>query len=149
MDTNFKIPCKITIFNESGEVILDTLINQSDEEGKPRRLQRMVAIHGITDEQLIDAPTFKEVREHLRYLLDPSKIIIIGHSIKQDLIVMELSGFNFIDTSLIIDHRQPNSLKDCLFVLLNAHIQEEGKTHSSIIDARGTLALFHFFMKEP
>ena len=81
--------------------------------------------------------------------MDPSKIIIIGHSIKQDLIVMELSGFNFIDTSLIIDHRQPNSLKDFLLVLLNAHIQEEGKTHSSIIDSRGTLALFHFFMKEP
>ena len=50
MDTNFKIPCKITIVNEIGEIILDTLINQSDEEGKPRRLQRMVAIHGITDE---------------------------------------------------------------------------------------------------
>ena len=27
MDTNFKIPCKITIVNESGQVILDTLIN--------------------------------------------------------------------------------------------------------------------------
>lgn len=27
MDTNLKIPCKITIVNESGQVILDTLIN--------------------------------------------------------------------------------------------------------------------------
>ncbi len=65
----------------------------------------MVAIHGITDEVLSDAPTFTEVRNHLRELLDPQKIIIIGHSIKQDLLVMELTGYNFIDTSLIIDHR--------------------------------------------
>ncbi len=103
MDTNLKIPCKITIVNERGEVIIDTLINQSDEHGRPRRLQRMVAIHGITDEVLADAPTFKEVRAHLYEILDPQKIIIVGHSIKQDLLVMELTGFNFIDTSLVID----------------------------------------------
>lgn len=32
-ETNLKIPCKISIVNEEGKIILDTLINQEDEEG--------------------------------------------------------------------------------------------------------------------
>jgi DNA polymerase III epsilon subunit-like protein len=105
MDTNLKIPCKITIVNEKGVVILDTLMNQNDSEGKPRNLQRMVAIHGIKDKVLVDAPTFDQVKTHLTKILDPETTVIIGHSIKQDLLVMELTGYKFIDTSLIIDHK--------------------------------------------
>ncbi len=62
---------------------------------------------------------------------------------------MELTGYNFVDTSIIMDLKQPKSLKECLAILLNADIQGDGTAHSSIIDARGTLALFHFFMREP
>lgn len=62
---------------------------------------------------------------------------------------MELTGYNFIDTSIIMDLKQPKSLKDCLAMLLNADIQSEGTAHSSLIDARATLAIFHFFMQEP
>ena len=62
---------------------------------------------------------------------------------------MELTGYNYIDTSTLLDEKQPKSLKDCVRVLLNAEIQSEGTVHSSIIDARGTLALFHFIMVSP
>jgi DNA polymerase III epsilon subunit-like protein len=105
LDTNLKIPCKITIVNEQGLVILDTLINQNDCEGKPRNLHRMVVIHGIKDKVLVDAPTFALVKNHLTQILDPKTTVFVGHSIKQDLLVMELTGYNFIDTSLIIDNK--------------------------------------------
>ena len=62
---------------------------------------------------------------------------------------MELTGYNFVDTSIIMDLKQPKGLKECLATLLNADIQGDGTTHSSVIDARGTLALFHFLMREP
>lgn len=61
---------------------------------------------------------------------------------------MELVGYNFIDTSTMIDPRQPRSLKECLARFLNGEIQSDGTTHSSIIDARSALALFlHFFQQ--
>lgn len=121
-ETNLKIPCKITIVNEEGLVILDTLINQNDPEGNPRNLYRVPQIHGIPSEVLQDAPTFTQVKEHICSLLDPATTVIVGHSVKQDLLVMELTGYNFVDTSIIMDLKQPKSLKECLATLLNADI---------------------------
>jgi hypothetical protein len=54
--------------------------------------------------------------------LDPATTVIVGHSVKQDLLVMELTGYNFVDTSIIMDLKQPKSLKECLATLLNADI---------------------------
>lgn len=48
-----------------------------------------------------------------------------------------------------MDLTQPRSLKQCLATLLNAHIEGDVMPDSSIIYARGTLALFSFFMREP
>ena len=54
--------------------------------------------------------------------MDPASTVIVGHSVKQDLLVMELTGYNFVDTSIIMDLKQPKSLKECLATLLNADI---------------------------
>jgi hypothetical protein len=33
LETNLKIPCKVTLVNEEGDIILDTLINQHGPNG--------------------------------------------------------------------------------------------------------------------
>jgi hypothetical protein len=52
------IPCKITIVNEEGLVILDTLINENDPEGNLTNRFQMLEIHSIPSEVLQDTPTF-------------------------------------------------------------------------------------------
>ena len=100
-ETNLKAPCKVTLVNDKGEIVLDTLINQRGPEGEVRKLRREVWIHGISSSDLEDAPTFEEVKKHIFSILDKEKTILVGHSTKQDLIVMELIGYRFLDTSLI------------------------------------------------
>jgi len=143
-DTNLKAPCKVTVVNQQGEVILDTLISQRGE-GAARNLRREVWLHGIESKTIEGAPTLSQVKEHLFSVLPREKTVIVGHSVKQDLLVMELMGFHFIDTSIMHDPAQPRSLKEFSGRLLNAKIQSDGTTHSSIIDARASLALFCFF----
>ena len=102
---NMKAPCKVTIVDHKGQIILDTLINQRGPKGEDRELKRVPHIHGIETADLIDAPEFSKVRDHIREIIDPKSTIIIGHSIKHDLLVMELTGYHFIDTSTILDSK--------------------------------------------
>lgn len=86
------------------------------------------------------------VKEHIFTVLPRESTVFVGHSVKQDLLVMEFVNYNFLDTSTVLDPTQPRSLKECAGSLLNASIQTDGTTHSSLIDARAALALFyHFF----
>ena len=82
MESNLKAPCKVSIVNDKGEIILDTLISQLDEQGERRKLKREVWIHGINSIDIDDAPTFSEVRKHICSVLDPATTVIVGHSIK-------------------------------------------------------------------
>lgn len=79
------IPSKITIVNEEGLVILDTLINDNDPEGNVTNRFRMLEIHSIPSEVLHDTPTFTKVKDHISSILDPTTTVIVGHSVKQDL----------------------------------------------------------------
>jgi hypothetical protein len=112
----------VTIVNYHGEVILDTLISQLDEVGTPRDLKREVWLHGIESDTLIGAPTLAQVKKFVFSVLDPDRTVIVGHSIKQDLLVMEFVGYHFIDTSTLKDPTQPRSLKEYVGRLLNAEI---------------------------
>ena len=70
-----------------------------------RKLKREVWLHGIESATVEGAPRLSEVKEFIFSTLDRERTVILGHSIKQDLLVMELVGYNFIDTSTMIDPR--------------------------------------------
>lgn len=142
VETNLKMPCKVSIVNQEGHIILDTLINQRGLSGEVKHLKREVWLHGVETATLEQAPSFSEVKEHIFSVLDKSTTVIIGHSVKQDLLVMELTGYHFIDTSIIHNPRCPMNLRESVDRFLNGRIQVEGETHSSVIDARSSLALF-------
>ena len=66
------VPCKVSIVNEEGLVVLDTLIRPSFngqniekiDEIKPF-LRSLTDIHGIKQSWLEDAPTIEQVRDHI------------------------------------------------------------------------------------
>lgn len=68
------IPCKVSVVNDLGIVILDTLIKPSlngvdlDNLSKVEGYKSLIAIHGIKSEWLADAPSFWSVREHIMEL---------------------------------------------------------------------------------
>eukprot|EP00347_Sterkiella_histriomuscorum_P018099 403346792 len=161
---NFKnIPCKATVVNQRGEIVLDTLI--FDEGQRVRSLQQ---IHGIPPEILeSDVPTRVQVLQHLQHICsefekenlekEDSRVVWVGHSVKYDLKCMGLGAVDFIDSALIEDEKQPPKLKQLVRMRLNAKIQVS--IHSSvslaitfiqyfkhnlvkIIDARASMALF-------
>ena len=73
---NRNIPCKVTIVNMKGELVLDTLIYNDDQAIKKSHSK----IHGIDEELLQNAPTFTEVRNHI--LKISNDCIFVGHSTK-------------------------------------------------------------------
>ena len=66
------IVCKVTIVNELGEIVLDTLIQQNESEIRKSH----VSIHGIENENLEDAPHFESVREHLIQIIKDFELTI-------------------------------------------------------------------------
>ena len=65
----------------------------------------MKKIHGITQESLVGAPTFFEVRAHLIEIMKDyenetaEKVILVGHSVVGDIEAMILEEVNYIDTT--------------------------------------------------
>lgn len=75
------------------------------------------------------------------------KVILIGHSVVGDIEALGLKKASYIDTTNI-RHKSDQKgkirkLKDLVKEYLGAEIQES--THSSVIDARATMALFLHF----
>ncbi|CDW76131.1 rna exonuclease 4 [Stylonychia lemnae] len=127
------IPCKVTIVNEFGEVILDTLVNDNGE-----RIRSCAMIHGIREYHLNDAPSRDPIYTHIMEICKDS--IFVGHSVKYDLKVMGIANVQFIDTSTLEDQKQPQKLRALAREKLNAKIQNH--LHSSVIDARASMAIF-------
>ena len=71
---NMNIPNKVSIINEDGEIVLDTLVRPYVNGIDYQDVNLIVGhgsvqqIHGVKPEWLSDAPTFKSVREHVLQL---------------------------------------------------------------------------------
>ena len=146
---------------------MDTLIQpcvngqnfeSTDEIQGYRSLEK---IHGIKAEWLQDAPTLEEVKNHINMLCgktmnqegeyepisalnfnESHHSVFIGHGVIYDLKTLGLSDVAYTCTSKIdlTQMNQARKLRDLSAQYLNAEIQSGH--HSSIIDARCTLALF-------
>jgi hypothetical protein len=64
------------------------------EMNHPFEAHSMKEIHGIAQEWLSDAPTFKSVRDHVISLMDQfyqennEKVILVGHSVVSDILAL-------------------------------------------------------------
>ena len=88
---NSSVVCKISVVDEQGCIILDTLVNPEAEITRSMHM-----IHGVHRSWLSDAPTITQVREHL--LKFCGKSVFIGHSVKHDLNSCGLFNVFCIDT---------------------------------------------------
>ena len=87
--------CRVSMVNQRGELVMDTLVKA--EEGQTRK--SLKGIHGIEEDELVDAPPEKDVLIEIQRLtsLLPD-IIWVGHSIRHDLSQVHLYEAMFIDT---------------------------------------------------
>lgn len=93
--------CQIAVIDVRGEVLLDTLVRP--ERGIPADA---TAIHGITDEQVADAPPFTDVYLELHALLQGKRVIVYNTDfdmrlIRQSLTAHEVSPFG--ETEVLLD----------------------------------------------
>ena len=106
--------------------------------------EKRAHIHGIEEYMYKNAPKFEKVRKHVINLLKGK--IIVGHTIRHDLEVLQISDASFVNIAYYSkNHKYPEALRRLARRVLNAAIQVD--THSSIIDARATMALFRMNMR--
>lgn len=93
VDTEFDqmIPCRVTIISLDGSIVLDTLVKQDSSV-----YHRMIEIHGITTQMLADAPSLENVRKHIIEICAGK--VFIGHGVKQDMKVLGIFNFEYVDT---------------------------------------------------
>ena len=88
---NHSVPIKVTLVNENGDLILDTLILPN-----VTITRSLFCIHGIKQKWLEDAPPLAFVKAHIEKVCRNS--IFVGHGIKHDLHVLGLNEVRYIDT---------------------------------------------------
>lgn len=70
---------------------------------------------------------------------------LVGHSLENDLLALKINHHLVIDTAVLYKHPRGASYKTALRVLtrrfLKREIQDSGKGHDSVEDARATMEL--------
>jgi RNA exonuclease 1 len=121
------------------EVLLHTLV-------KPKHtvIDYVTRIHGITQSDLANAPSFEQVQAALKRLIS-ERTIVVGHSLQGDLEAVKLSHRRVIDTALLFKLKQPEgytgnattpALRDLVKHCLGQEIHADEEIHDSRIDAR-------------
>ena len=114
------VPIKITLVDEQGLILLDTLVNpctiitHSCEQ-----------IHGISPLWLFDAPKLNDVREHVQQIFSGANFV--GHSVRHDLKALGIP-VPYVDTMYFMDAegQRPKEIPGLKFLaekFLNAKIQ--------------------------
>ncbi|OWZ55003.1 RNA exonuclease 4 [Cryptococcus neoformans c45] len=137
---------RVSIVNYHGAVILDTFVQPREPVTDYRTW-----ISGVKQSDLLGAPQFEEVHKQVADLLYDK--ILIGHAIDNDLKVLMLThpGPLTRDTQRykplqeIAKNKRPG-LKKLSELLLGIQIQTGA--HSSLVDARVTMALYRLHKKE-
>lgn len=138
---------RVSIVNESLECIYDTLV-------KPDLpvLDYKTKFSGINEETLAPVTTsLRDVHQKLSMIL-PSRCILLGHSLENDLHALRLSHPHVIDTScLFTPYASPRSKPSLRLIarkLLSKDIQSETSGHCSIEDASTCMKLVQKKAKE-
>ena len=97
------IPCKVSIINEQGHIVLDTLVKPSlggidiEDVQEIEGFKSLKSIHGIPSEWLTDAPSFKDVREHIMELCGKVPIQINVEEPSEDCDPCPIKSYEAID----------------------------------------------------
>lgn len=88
--------CKVTLVDEKGCILLDTLVNP-----EVQITYSLYAIHGIRSAWLQTAPTLNDVRAHIQKHF--GNCIFVGHTVKHDLQALSIPYVRYADTSFFED----------------------------------------------
>jgi len=106
-------------------------------------------VSGVTEEDLVDAPSFSQVQAQVRELLTDK--ILVGHGLENDLSALQLEHpwWMIRDTAYYQPFMQlrdnmyvPRKLKDLCQQKLNKTIQVLGSSHCPFEDAKAALDLY-------
>lgn len=133
---------RVSIVNWYGHVVLDRFV-------KPKELvtDYRTWVSGVRPKDLRDAPSFETVQQEVADIFRGR--VVVGHAIDNDLKALLLSHprallrdtAHFQRLREIAGSKHPGLRRLCELVL-GIEIQPKGKAHSSVEDARATMALF-------
>ncbi|KAI8066368.1 hypothetical protein BC940DRAFT_334235 [Gongronella butleri] len=139
LTTKGRALARVSIVGEDGEVVLDEFVKPED-----RIVDYLTEFSGITRE-IMEATqcSLRRAQKHVRKLVDHD-VLLVGHSLDQDLKALQLAHPVCADTSLLYDSArgipfQP-SLRGLTKTMLHRKIQEH--RHDSVQDANASLDLF-------
>lgn len=136
------ILARVSIVNWHGHVLLDRFVKPMEKVTDYRTW-----VSGVRASDLSGAPSFREVQDEVATLIKGR--VLVGHAIQNDL------------KALLLDHPRPlirdtatfqplrdlaqtkfPGLKKLAKLVLGLDIQKDGDEHSSVEDARTTMAIF-------
>lgn len=136
------ILARVSIVNWHGAVLMDTFVKPKEKVTDYRTW-----VSGVRASDLHDAPSFEKVQADVAEMIKGR--ILIGHAIHNDLKALLLSHPKPLirDTAqnkLCKELAKPKhpSLKKLVLLKLGIDIQKQGSEHSSVEDARATMALY-------
>ncbi|KAL9935423.1 hypothetical protein V8E36_005771 [Tilletia maclaganii] len=133
---------RVSLVNWHGYTLYDTFVKPAEKVTDYRTW-----VSGVRPHNLANAPTFAEVQERVAKLIEGR--VLVGHAIQHDLKALLLSHpFHDIrDTSAYkglrdLARTKHPGLRTLAKLVLGIDIQIQGKAHSSVEDARATMAIF-------
>ncbi|CBQ70803.1 related to REX4-strong similarity to X.laevis XPMC2 protein [Sporisorium reilianum SRZ2] len=136
------ILARVSIVNFHGATIMDRFVRPQEKVTDYRTW-----VSGVRPQDLRNAPSFSEVQGEVANLIKGK--VLVGHAIQNDLKALLLSHPKPLirDTATFQPLRdlaktKYPSLKKLAKLVLGIDIQLEGESHSSVEDARATMAVF-------
>jgi DNA polymerase-3 subunit epsilon len=133
---------QVAILSHNGKVLLDTLVRPT----QPIPMDA-TAIHGITNEDVENAPSFPEVFEKIEKIIQGKTIVIYNAQFDVRLIQQSLAKHNLLPMELNLDY------VDCAMLMYSAWVGEiwpyggykwqklESGDHTALGDCKATLDL--------